>query len=82
LISSSQIKAARSLLGISAAELSEMGDIPHRTIQRVEAYEGVPPSRGGTLERLKATLEAAGIEFIGDPVTSPGVRLHPDKRPE
>lgn len=58
-----------------------MGSIPHRTIQRIEAHEGIPPSRGGTLERIQLTLERAGIEFIGDPVTSPGVRLHPERRP-
>ncbi|WP_206170004.1 hypothetical protein [Sphingorhabdus sp. YGSMI21] len=44
-------------------------------MQRFEASSGVPPSRSGTLERVKAALEGAGIEFIGDPVTSPGVRL-------
>jgi len=37
--------------------------------------EGIPPSRGGTLERVQAALEAEGIEFLGDPETSPGVRL-------
>ncbi len=28
-----------------------------------------------TLERVIAALEAKGIEFLGDPLTSPGVRL-------
>lgn len=43
-------------------------------MKRFEEGNGIPPSRGGTLERVKAALEHAGIEFLGDPVTSPGVR--------
>jgi hypothetical protein len=56
-----------------------MGSIPHRTIQRIEASDGIPPSRGGTLERIQEALENAGIEFFGDPIQSPGVRLHRDR---
>ena len=52
-----------------------MANVPLRTIQRFETTNGVPPSRSGNLERIKAALEQAGIEFIGDPITSPGVRL-------
>jgi transcriptional regulator with XRE-family HTH domain len=70
------------MLKMSAAELAERAEVTLRTVQRMESFEGVPPSRGGTLERIQTVLEAAGIEFIGDPVTSPGVRLHSDKRPE
>ena len=75
MISAQQIRSARGLLGISAKQLSEASDVPLRTIQRFETSDGIPPSRSGTLERVKAALEAQGIEFIGDPITSPGVRL-------
>lgn len=78
MISSDQIRAARGLLSVSAKQLGEMADVPHRTIQRFETADGIPPSRSGTLERVKAALEAAGIEFIGDPIASPGVRLKPN----
>ena len=57
-----------------------MADVPHRTIQRFETAAGIPPSRAGTLGRVQAALEAAGVEFIGDPETSPGVRLRPRRR--
>jgi transcriptional regulator with XRE-family HTH domain len=80
LISSAHIRAARALLGISAEQLSQMANVPHRTIQRFESAEGIPPSRSGTLERVQRALEAAGIEFIGDPETTPGVRLRPNRR--
>lgn len=75
MIGSLQIRAARGLLGISAQELAQMAKVPHRTLQRLESSDGVPPSRAGTLERVKEALESAGIEFIGDPLKSPGVRL-------
>ena len=73
--SGSQIRAARGLLGISAVELAELAGVTWKTVQRFETVEGVPPSRSGTLEKVRAALEAQGIEFLGDPVTSPGVRL-------
>ena len=75
MISSKQIRAARGLLKISAAELADMADVTWKTVQRFEAADGVPPSRAGTLERVQKALEAAGIEFLGDPISTPGVRL-------
>jgi transcriptional regulator with XRE-family HTH domain len=71
-----QIRAARALLGITADELARLASVTLRTIQRFERRDGIPASRGGTLGRIRATLEAEGIEFIGDPITSPGVRLN------
>ena len=75
MISGAQIRAARALLGISATELAERADVDWSTVQRFEGTEGVPKSRSGTLQRIKDALENAGITFVGDPVTSPGVRL-------
>jgi hypothetical protein len=46
------------------------------TIKRFERVDGIPRWRAGTLERVKGALEAAGIEFIGDPIIWPGVRLN------
>ena len=74
--SSVQIRAARALLGISSKDLAKLSEVGWATIRRFEESDGVPPSRSGTLERVKSALEQAGIEFIGDPLTSPGVRLH------
>ncbi len=75
MISAAQIRAARALLGISAAELAEQADVDWSTVQRFESAEGVPPSRSGTLQRIKKTLENAGVAFLGDPVASPGVQV-------
>jgi predicted transcriptional regulator len=75
MISAAQIRAARGLIGISADELARNAGISWATVQRFESAPGIPLSRGGTLERVQLALETAGIEFIGDPLQSPGVRL-------
>lgn len=74
-LSSPQIRAARALLGISANELARAAGVGEATVKRFELASGIPRSRSGTLERVKTALETAGIEFIGDPITSPGVQL-------
>ena len=80
MVSAAQIRAARALLGISAAELSEVSGVDLRTIQRFESAEGLRKSRSGTLERIKEALEDAGVTFLGDPTTSPGVQLERQSR--
>ena len=60
---------------MSSQELAVLSKVAWSTIKRFEDAKGVPPSRTGTLERLVEYLLQQGIEFIGDPVTSPGVRL-------
>ena len=47
------------------------------TIKRYESSEGIPDGRIAQLLNIKAAFEVAGIEFLGDPVLSPGVRLKP-----
>ena len=61
---------------MSSRQLADLSGVGWATVKRFEDEDGIPPSRGGTLERIKSALEQAGIEFIGDPLTSPGVRLH------
>ncbi|MCT2559415.1 helix-turn-helix domain-containing protein [Tsuneonella sp. YG55] len=69
------MRAARALIGWTAEDLAEQSGVGWATIQRLETSDGVPPFRRGTLARVKATLETEGVEFVGDPLTSPGVRL-------
>ena len=52
-----------------------MADVGFATIKRFEAADGIPASRSGNLEKVRAALEARGIRFLGDPITSPGVQL-------
>jgi predicted transcriptional regulator len=75
MLSSGQLRAARALLGISSQDLADLSGVGWATIRRLETADGVPSSRDATLIKLKETLEAEGVEFIGDPIKSPGVRL-------
>ena len=74
-ISGAQIRAGRALLGMTAAELAERARVSHRTLQRFEAVDGLPDAQARLLERVRVTLETLGIQFSGDPQTSPGVQL-------
>lgn len=75
LITSEQIRAARSALGWSALVLSRESGVGTATIKRYEAVSGIPKSRKDNLGRLKLALESAGIEFIGTPDDGPGIRI-------
>ena len=75
MITSVQIRAARAMIRWSAADLALAAGIGSATIKRMEVMEGVPSGNVKTLLALKATLEAAGVEFVGTPDDRPGVRL-------
>lgn len=80
MLSGSQIRAARALLGISSEDLAEISGVGWATIRRLELNDGVPSVRGATLSKIHAAFEAEGIEFIGDPLKSPGVQLKRKRR--
>lgn len=67
-----QCKAARALVGISQEELSARSDVSKRTIASFELDSHKVAAR--TLTALIQTLEALGIEFIGENGGGPGVR--------
>ncbi len=76
MLTSSQIRIARHALRLSVARLSELSGISTSTIKRIEVDDGVPKSTKANLAALQATLETAGIEFIGSPDDAPGIRIH------
>jgi len=75
LITSSQLRAARALLKITAIDLASISGVGVSTIKRFELSDGVPSGNIKTIDSLKKALEKAGIEFIGTPDDRPGVRL-------
>ena len=79
LITSSQIRAGRGALGWSASHLAEEAGLSLRTVQTAETEDGHNKIRKSTILAIKATLESAGIEFIGTPDDAPGVRIHTQK---
>lgn len=73
MISASQLRAARALLGIDQRTLAEMAGVSLPTIQRMEASKE-EHVRGvvATLTRIIAALDDAGIELIGNEQPSQG----------
>ena len=74
MITSSQIKAARALLGMTATKLAELSGIAYTTVVRMESSEGIPSGQVKTLDSVQKALEEAGIEFLGSPEEGAGVR--------
>lgn len=78
LITSSQIKAARAMTGLTVRALAEQSKIAFSTLVRLEsAGNNVPAGNIETLKKLTKTFEASGIEFIGTPESGAGVRFRP-----
>lgn len=74
-ISSAQLRAARALLRWSAVDLAKASKVGVATIRRVETIDGRIPVTAANEAALRATLEAAGVEFIDENGGGPGVRL-------
>ena len=75
LITSEQIRAGRALLRISVVQLAKLSNVGEATIKRIEAGRGLPSANIKTLDSLIKAFQMAGVEFIGAPDDSPGVRL-------
>jgi transcriptional regulator with XRE-family HTH domain len=90
MITSSQLRAARALLGIDQRQLAEQAGLSVPTIQRMEASDGVIRGNVDSLMKLIGALDTAGIVLIGEGAASAkggrGVRLKdqpsPDRQPE
>jgi len=78
LITSSQIKAARAMTGLTVRSFAEKAEIAFSTMVRLEsAGDEIPAGNIETLKKLKKTFEVMGIEFIGTPESGAGVRWKP-----
>jgi transcriptional regulator with XRE-family HTH domain len=64
-ITASQLRAARALLGLDQRELAALAELSVPTIQRMEASEGVIRGNVDSLMKLLAALNQAGVELIG-----------------
>lgn len=72
MISATQLRAARALLGIDQKTLAEMAGVSVPTIQRMETSKGHVRGVVGTLTKIVDALDAAGIELIGNEQPSQG----------
>ena len=79
MITGTQMRAARALLGIDQRELAQRAGLSLPTIQRMESSDGVIRGNVDSLMKLVDALTADGIELIGDGASSSsggrGVRL-------
>jgi len=72
LITSSQMRAARALLGIDQKTLAELSGVSLPTIQRMEASGGNVRGIVDSLTKVVEALNRAGVELIGDSARSEG----------
>jgi predicted transcriptional regulator len=75
MITTRQIKAARSLLAWSQEDLASRSAVPYPTIARIEALDGRIRGRASTAAKIVTALESAGVIFIEENGEGPGVRL-------
>lgn len=74
MMTGNQIKAARSLLGLSQAEVAGAAGLSVPTVKRAEGNAAVTASVEA-IAAIRAALEAAGADFIAENGGGPGVRL-------
>jgi transcriptional regulator with XRE-family HTH domain len=70
-----QMRMARAALGWSFETMAEKCGVSSRTLRRIESEDGLQKATNANLRLIHETLQAAGIEFIGDAGEGPGVRL-------
>ena len=79
MITATQLRAARVLLGLDQRRLAELSGLSVPTIQRMEASETMVRGNVDSLVKLIAAFNAAGIEMINEGAASHsqgrGVRL-------
>jgi hypothetical protein len=79
MITSTQMKAGRALLGIEQRMLAELSGLSLPTVQRMEASDGDVRGNIDSLIKIVSAFNTAGVELIGDGGVSPaggrGVRL-------
>ena len=66
------LRMARIALGLGVRELAAKAGVTANTITRIE--KGAD-ARQSTIDRLRAVLQTAGVEFIDENGGGPGVRL-------
>ncbi|KQZ13758.1 XRE family transcriptional regulator [Mesorhizobium sp. Root554] len=72
MITAGQMRAARALLRIDQKMLAKLSGLSVLTIQRMEASEGTVRGVVDSLMKVIEALDRAGVELIGDGVTSVG----------
>src|SRR5580692_698578 len=72
MITASQLRAARALLGIDQLTLAQHATLSLPTIQRMETSDGLIRGNVDSLVKVVQALEEMGVELIGEGATSSG----------
>jgi transcriptional regulator with XRE-family HTH domain len=72
MITGTQMRAARALLGFDQRQLAKACGLSLPTIQRMESSDGVVRGNVDSLMKLVDALSTNGIELIGDGAASSG----------
>jgi transcriptional regulator with XRE-family HTH domain len=72
MITASQLRAARALLGIDQLSLAQRSTLSLPTIQRMETSDGLVRGNVDSLVKVIQALDDMGIELIGESTTSTG----------
>ena len=75
LTTSSQLRAARALIGWQQSLLAGRSGVAVNTIRRMEEGNGLIRANLSTVQKAQAALEAEGVVFIPENGGGPGVRL-------
>ena len=73
MITGSQMRAARALVGLDQRDLAKLSGLSLPTIQRMESSPGSVRAVVDSLERVLAAFTARGAEFIADGTPSAGL---------
>lgn len=71
-MNAAQCRMARAALGLGVRDLAERAEVSPNTIARLERGEVL---KAATVDTIRASLEAAGVEFIPENGGGVGVRL-------
>ena len=81
MITGAQVRAAKALIGWSGNDLANKAGVGLSTIRRIEGCDGLLEAASiKTLQAIQKALELGGVEFLGTPDNSPGVRLKTQKQ--
>lgn len=72
MITATQLRAARALLGVDQKKMAELSGVSLPTIQRMEASTGNVRGVVESLTKIVAALDRAGIELISENTPSQG----------
>ena len=64
------------MLGWSTKVLAEAAGVSVATIKKYEQQTGIPRANARILDSIVRSLNAAGVQFTGDPLINPGVTLN------